>query len=200
MRRCTIATGRLLLRPFEESDIAQVVRICADERISRTNSAIPFPYERAHAEVWMATHAELWESGKALPLAITLGDSGELIGSIELRIDAPLQPAGAKGEIGYLIGVPWWGCGFATEASRALIAYGFDELGLARVWAYHFAGNDASGAVMRKSGMALEGTLRSHMLVRGTRVDCPHYGVLRTDPGRPSLAGESARCTKFDIA
>jgi RimJ/RimL family protein N-acetyltransferase len=84
-------------------------------------------------------------------------------------------------ELGYWIGVPYWGCGYATEAARAMIQYGFDVLKLNRIQASHFANNPQSGRVLRKIGMQHEGCLRQHYLKWGEYVDSKVYGILRSE-------------------
>ena len=89
--------------------------------------------------------------------------------------------------MGYWIGTPYWGCGFATEATAAVVRYGFEELQLNRVHAAHFALNPASGRVLEKLGMRREGCRRQHVLKWDRYVDLVLYGLLREEyePGRP---------------
>ena len=81
-------------------------------------------------------------------------------------------------ELGYWIGVPYWGRGYATEAARAVMSHGFEDLGLNRIYAGYFARNNASGNIMRKLGMTHEGTLRQHHCKWGEFVDVVMYGIL----------------------
>jgi ribosomal-protein-alanine N-acetyltransferase len=83
--------------------------------------------------------------------------------------------------IGYCITKPCWNKGFATEASKALIAYFFD-LGFNRVFSYHNPLNPASGRVMQKCGMTFEGTIRGGSLFAGVICDCLQYSILKSDP------------------
>jgi RimJ/RimL family protein N-acetyltransferase len=89
--------------------------------------------------------------------------SGIVLGAINLRLELPHQ----RGELGYWIGEPYWGRGYATEAVSALIRYGFDTVGLNRIYARHLARNPASGRVMAKAGMQREGAQRQHVLKSG---------------------------------
>jgi RimJ/RimL family protein N-acetyltransferase len=77
--------------------------------------------------------------------------------------------------------VPYWGRGYATEAALAVIAFGFEELGLNRIYAQHMASNPASGRVMQKAGMRHEGTLRQHVTKFGIVDDIAIYGILASD-------------------
>ena len=71
-----------------------------------------------------------------------------------------MLPGEDVAELGYWIGKPFWGKGYATEAARSLIDFGFTVLGLNRIAARHFARNPASGRVMQKVGMLQTGVDR----------------------------------------
>jgi RimJ/RimL family protein N-acetyltransferase len=83
--------------------------------------------------------------------------------------------------LGYWIGVPYWGNGYATEAGRAVLDHGFGELGLNRVYAHCFARNPASRRVLEKLGMRHEGTRRRHTLKWGEYLDEEEFGILASD-------------------
>lgn len=83
-------------------------------------------------------------------------------------------------ELGYWIGKPYWGRGYCTEAARAIVRYGFDDLHLHRIHSSHFASNPASGRVMQKIGMTREGCLRQHIRKWGQWEDVVLYGILRS--------------------
>lgn len=154
-----LETRRLILRPFAASDAADVQRLAGDREIADTTLNIPHPYEDGMAEEWIATHRPRFEEGKLCNFAITLRDSGDLIGAMGLVITRRFDHA----ELGYWMGKPYWGKGFCTEAGRAVIEYGFTHLGLHRIHASYMARNPASGRVMRKLGMKQEGVLRGHV-------------------------------------
>ena len=89
-----------------------------------------------------------------------------------------------QAELGYWIGVPYWGQGFATEAARAVVGYGFEMLGLNRIYAHHMTRNPSSGRVLERIGMRREGVLRERVLKWGRFEDVVIYAVLRSDaPG-----------------
>jgi RimJ/RimL family protein N-acetyltransferase len=109
--------------------------------------------------------------------AITLRESGELVGAIGIDV----EERHARAELGYWIGVPYWGRGYATEAATAVVAHAFDDLGLNRVYAYHFTTNPASGRVLQKIGMRHEGTRRAHTRKGDAYLDSDAYAILRED-------------------
>ena len=89
-----------------------------------------------------------------------------------------MTPAHQHAELGYWIGVPYWGRGFATEAAGAVAALGFESLGLHRIFAHVHAGNIASQRVLEKIGMRHEGRSREHVRKWDLFVDCENYGLL----------------------
>lgn len=173
----TLSTPRLILRPFVLTDAPEVRRLAGDRAIAATTLLIPHPYEEGMAEEWIATHAATFESGTGVTFAITSKADGTLIGAISL-MDIT---AGHQAEIGYWIGVPYWGQGYCTEAARAVIEYAFNTLGLVRIHAHHFSRNPASGQIMRKLGMKYEGCRRHHVLKWGQLEDIEMYGILRQE-------------------
>ena len=74
--------------------------------------------------------------------------------------------------------MPYWNRGFATEAARAILAFGFESLELNRIYALHMTVNPASGRVLHKAGMRHEGTLRQSVVKWGDHKDIGVYGIL----------------------
>jgi ribosomal-protein-alanine N-acetyltransferase len=170
----TLTTERLVLRAFTADDAPAAQEYVSSWELASTTAAIPHPYPPGAALEWIGTHAGRHASGEAVILAVTLRDSGELVGSIEMRITAEHR----RGDLGYWTGPPHWGRGYATEAADALVRWSFATLGLHRVFAAHFSRNPASGAVLRRIGMRHEGTLRSHVPRWGALEDLEVYGML----------------------
>ncbi len=172
-----LTTKRLRLRPFTLLDAPAIQRLAGAPEIAATTLRIPHPYPEGLAEAWVLSHRGGYERGEELTLAITRLEDEALLGAIGLAIAAQ----DARAELGYWIGVPYWGQGYATEAAAALLAYGFQALGLARIHACHFAGNTASGRVLQKIGMTHEGRQRQHVLKDGQPQDLELYGILREE-------------------
>lgn len=170
----TISTERLVLRPFRLGDAPRVQELAGAREIYATTEKVPHPYEDGMAEEWIATLGAKFESGELIALAATLAEGGALVGSISLRIKA----AHRRASLGYWIGVPYWGRGYATEAAVAMIRYGFDALALHRIAAQHMSGNPASGRVMVKAGMQREGELVDEVLKDGVFHSLVVYGVV----------------------
>lgn len=172
-----LVTERLVLRPFRASDAGRVTLLAGAREVALNTLNIPHPYERRHAEAWIAAHHDQMQRGEAVTYAITLREEGLLVGAIGLILD----PANDMAELGYWVGKDYWGRGYAAEAGRALLAWGFHALGLNRIHASHFPRNPASGAVLRKIGMRHEGRLREHVKKWGEFLDLERYGVLRRE-------------------
>jgi RimJ/RimL family protein N-acetyltransferase len=102
--------------------------------------------------------------------------SEKLVGAVGLTITKRFSRA----ELGYWVGKPFWGKGFATEASRAVLKYGFEGLQLNKIYATHMTRNPASGKVMQKIGMDQEGLLKQHALKWDQYLDLAAYGILST--------------------
>jgi ribosomal-protein-alanine N-acetyltransferase len=173
--RPTIETKRLLLRPFELSDAKDVQRLAGDRAIADTTLNIPHPYEDGMAEEWISTHQPKFEAGELSNFAIVLRTSGQLIGSIGLRI----VPRFERAELGYWIGRQYWRNGYCTEAGRAILQYGFSVLRLNRIHASHLTRNPASGRVIQKLGMLHEGCARQHAKRWDRFEDLELYGIIK---------------------
>lgn len=167
----TLRTERLLLRPFVQDDIPELLPLIGAREVAATTRRIPHPYTQAHAEEYVKAS----QQGDEINLAIVRKSDMRLVGGGILRPDTDHQHA----EVGYWIGVPYWGNGYATEAARALVQYAFEELQLHRVHASHTANNPASGKVLRSVGMKYEGRMREHLVKWGEYQDLEFYGMLK---------------------
>lgn len=187
MQRPTIATERLLLRPFAPDDAADVQRLAGEHAIADTTLNVPHPYEDGMAEEWIATHDDGFAAGKQLVFATTQRDDGALVGAISLI----LEPRFESGELGYWVGRPFWNRGYCTEAAIAVLDFGFTTLGLNRIAAKFLARNPASGRVMEKAGMVREGLARQAAKKWDRYEDLVLYGALRDEWSPPSSPGKS---------
>jgi [ribosomal protein S5]-alanine N-acetyltransferase len=178
----TLQTARLRLRPYAEADIPELVRLIGAREIAATTLRIPHPYTENDAREFLAR----METDGEVRLGIRLRAAERLIGGVGLRLDPQHQHA----ELGYWLGVPYWGQGYATEASREMLRYGFEELTLHRIFASHFAHNPASGRILRKLGMRYEGCQRGHLRKWDEFIDLELYGLLREEWLTLKKAGE----------
>ena len=146
-------TERLILRPPVPDDAELSEPFVSDRRVAEMTALIPHPYPKGRALEWIRLTEQNWLDGSKASFMICLCDTGELVGSISL-----FNQEERNNEIGYWIGVPHWGKGYATEALRRVIRYAFEDLGFERLITYHFIHNPASGRVMQKAGLFYLGT------------------------------------------
>ena len=172
-----LRTLRLLLRSFERGDIPAIVRLAGAREIAVTTANIPHPYLEDDAQSFLKHADDEFHAGRSVSFAITILPSGELCGAVGLT----LAPAHERAELGYWIGVPYWGQGLATEAASAAMAFGFETLRLNRIHASHFAGNTASQRVLEKIGMRHEGPSRQHIRKWDRFIDLENYGLLASE-------------------
>jgi RimJ/RimL family protein N-acetyltransferase len=176
----TLRTERLLLRPFRLEDAGVVQQLAGAREIADTALYIPHPYLDGMAEGWIGSHAESWNRQESATFAITTEADG-VTGAISLQ----LEPVHRRAELGYWVGRPFWNRGYATEAARAVIAFGLGQLGLNRIYAAHLTRNPASGRVLAKAGMQLEGVLRQHLMKWERPEDVAEYAILRDERSTP---------------
>lgn len=174
----TLATDRLVLRPLRDADAVAVAAGAGDRRVARYLIQVPSPYPVTLARGWVRQRIEWWELGRGVTLAIARHDDPEtLIGTASLR----RYPRDRRAELGYWLIASAWGQGYATEATHALVDYGFHAFELAKVYALVLAGNTGSERVLDKLGMVREGVQRQHVRKGRRLCDVTLYGVLRAD-------------------
>lgn len=173
----TLTTDRIILRPFQRNDGPRVQLLAGDELVAATTLNLPHPYPEGLAEEWIATHEDEFIQRKSVIFAICLKPDGKLIGAVGLM----LKPEFDLGEMGYWIGVPYWNNGYCTEACKAVMEYGFANLGLNKIFANYFQGNEASGKVLKKLGMQYEAKLRRHVKHWGEYKDLVTFGILKEE-------------------
>lgn len=174
--RPTLTTERLILRPMSRADAADLQRLVNDGEIASNTLSIPHPYIDGLAEEWIDSHDEKFEKNIETIFGVTLRETGTFVGVMGVRPEPHDQA-----ELGYWIGREFWNRGYASEAAAAAIRYAFEVLGVNRVEAIHFTRNPASGRVMQKCGMHLEGTLRQARKKIGEYIDIRVYSILRSE-------------------
>ena len=158
-------TERLLLRPGWIEDAPALAGLIGDQVVARNLARVPFPYTLADAERFLGVGTATLPN--LLAFARTRG-APRLIGGVGLHRDLD----GAV-ELGYWIGRPFWGLGFATEAARAMVALAHGSLRVERLVAGHFRDNPASGRVLRKLGFRATGAVAARRSVaRGGEAAC----------------------------
>lgn len=149
-----LSTQCLLLRPWQESDAEDLYQYAKDPRVG------PIAGWPPHTSVENSRDIIRTVLGVEETYAVCLQQDGKAIGSIGLMIGqkSNLALPEHEGEIGYWIGVPFWGQGLIPEACRALIRHAFDDLGLERLWCAYFDGNEKSKRAQEKCGFVYHHT------------------------------------------
>lgn len=165
---------RLTLRDFEPSDESALHAFASDPTVTRYTAW--GPNTEADTQAFLAGVLEQARSDTrdCFSLAVVETATGRLVGSAEVSVESTEH---ARGELGFMFDPSCWGRGFATEATRGLMSFGFDELGLHRIAATCHPDNVASSRVLEKAGMTYEGRMRGHMRVRDGWRDSLLYSV-----------------------
>lgn len=173
-----LRTSRLALGRFFPEDAADLQRLAGDRAIADTTLSIPHPYTLDHALAWIGTQRREAVRRRSTNFAVRLSSGASLVGSVGLR---DIDPEHLQAELGFWIGREWWGNGYATEAAREVVRFGFEELGLNRIYAHHMVRNPAAGQVLQRIGMQQEGVLRERVRKWGVYEDVVMYAILRAD-------------------
>jgi RimJ/RimL family protein N-acetyltransferase len=175
-----IPTSRLLIRELEAADWRAMHEYASLLEVVRYEPWGPNTEEESREFLLRAVEAQSSPARRSYELGLVLKETGALIGCAGIRpkLDEGMRDA----DFGYTLHPEAWGQGLATEAARALVAFGFDELNLHRIWATCHVDNCASARVLEKAGLRREGTLRQNRLQRGEWRDSHLYAILETDP------------------
>ena len=164
-----IRTQRLLLRAPALGDARAIAELAGDYEVASMTGTIPHPYSEDMAVDWIES---LQDGEEGVAFAIDLG--GELIGCVGYRATEK-----DHAEMGYWIGKPYWGMGYATEAARALIFYAFQKEGFAYLTVGHFKENPASARVIAKLGFEPSGEVLRDCAARNNKARCLTYRLTR---------------------
>lgn len=180
-----LLTHRLCLRPYSLSDAAEMVRLANEREVAR-HTLIPYPYTIEMAVAWIGTHVSRFSQGARVTYAVTRLEDDRFIGTVALGI----EPQHDKAELNYWLGREFWRRGYATEAARRLLRYGFETFALHRIQASHSTSNPASGRVLQKLGMRYEGCMRQALKRWDGYEDLALYAVLAEEFAAPATGHE----------
>jgi len=173
-----IETERLRLREFVEDDWRAVLAYQTDPLYLRYYSWTERTEADVRSFVQMFVEQQRVELRAKYQLAVVLKESGQLIGNCGVRIT---QYARGEADIGYELDPRHWNKGYATEAARAMLDFGFEALNLHRIWAECVAENVGSARVLEKIGMRQEGRLREKIYLKGRWHDQLIYAILAAE-------------------
>jgi RimJ/RimL family protein N-acetyltransferase len=145
-----LETARLKLRQWQISDLEPFAKMNADPRVMEFFPAL---LSRAESDAMAERIRSLIAQRGFGFWAAELKESGEFIGFVGLHIPTAALPFSPCVEIGWRLGLPFWGQGYATEAAREVLRFGFTELSLPEIVSFTALGNRRSQAVMRRLNM-----------------------------------------------
>jgi RimJ/RimL family protein N-acetyltransferase len=174
-----IETERLLLRPYEREDFDALLAIQSRGDVVRYLYEDPLSNDevRALLDRRMA-RTSLSDEGDTLSVAVVLRTTGEMIGDCMLHWGSRQHQ---QGEIGFVFHPDHHGRGYATEAARTLVDYGFEEVGFHRIIGRLEARNTASARVLEKLGMRREALMIENEFVKGEWQSEIVYAILERE-------------------
>jgi RimJ/RimL family protein N-acetyltransferase len=149
-----IGTDRLVLRSPVKDDAAELCQLANDLGVAGNLGSMPYPYRPADAEDFLGRDRD-WR--RAPDFAIEHRHFG-FIGMVGFAENSPRRM-----EVGYWLGRPFWGRGYATEALKGVLGWAKHDWRRNVVWAGHFADNRASGAVLVKAGFLYTGEVEQRL-------------------------------------
>lgn len=150
--KTVIGTRRLILRPWEDADAPDLYEYAKDPRVGPIAGWPPHTSVENSLEIIRGVLSE------PETYAVVLRETGRPVGSVGIMRAGAAPMSETEAEIGYWIGVPYWGRGLIPEAVRALLRRCFEELACTGVWCGYFDGNDKSRRVQEKCGFAYHHT------------------------------------------
>jgi RimJ/RimL family protein N-acetyltransferase len=151
-----IETSRLILRRFSESDLDQFAEIVADPDVMKFASLAGEPLTRSQAWGWMSNMEGHWQLRGYGMWAVEERSTQQLIGRIGLQFPEGFPDI----EVGWMLGKPYWGKGYATESAIAAIQYGFRELERDNFISMIHPENEKSIRLAKRLGEVCEGDIK----------------------------------------
>lgn len=173
-----IQTPRLSLRAFTVDDYDAVHAYASDPLVTRYTAFGPNTPEQTRGFLQFVADESSPEDRANYSFALVHKQTDKLIGSCGL---VRSHLSGPQYSFGYVLHRHWWGQGLASEATAALIKFGFDELRAHRLWAHVFVGNTASERLLQKLGFRYEGCALQSFFVREAWHDLQMFAMLRTE-------------------
>lgn len=167
---------RLTLRDYFETDLDDIHEYGSDPEVVKYMPFGPNTIEDSQSFLDRRMGKQKEEPRTDYGLAVVLKSEGKLIGGCKVN-----KVSEREAHLGYILNRNYWGNGYATEAAREMVGYGFSELGVHRVYADCHPKNAASIRVLEKVGMVLEGRRRDYMTFHGEYSDTLLYSILEQE-------------------
>ena len=172
-----LKTKRLILRPLRESDATRIFELCNNDVIYKSLLTMPHPYTMDDARNKITKDTQKFETGEKYCFAITFKENDELIGIIDITNNQKFR----FGEIGFWLDDTLWNKGIMTEATQAVVHFGFKTLKLHKLIIKAYVNNFGSIKVAEKCGFIKEGTMKECYYVHGEYQDLFIFGLTEDD-------------------
>ncbi|MER5950242.1 GNAT family protein [Streptomyces sp. NPDC001904] len=169
------AGPRLRLRELHPDDVDAVFAVYGNAQATEHMSFEPRSREQVSQIIDRAVQSATADPRSEYALAVATQDDGDVIGFARLALD-PHQPQGAT--IGFALRPDTWGVGHGLETVHQLLAFGFDDLGLHRIWGARSPLNTASARTLTAAGLVEEGVIREHVRKGDTWRDSVVHAIL----------------------
>jgi len=156
--------------------MASLIKHANNPKIADQIFNIDYPYTEENAIERLNFVFQALKKENRYVFAIADTHNNELIGEIGIHLDE-----GNKAEMGYWLSEDYWGKGLMTEAIGAALQFGFNEVGLNKIFATHFLENPASGKAMKKNGMIKEAELKDHYFYNGMYKSVVQYRLTKAE-------------------
>lgn len=191
MTELTARTERLLLRPFDKSDLQEVLGYYSVPDIQRyLDWKARDKTEAKSAFEALRKQTRLSRPGEVLTLAVVRKSDGKVIGHVSLRYT---DATAAQGEVRFAIAPIYRNKGYGTEAVKAVLTLGFEQFKFHRIYARTAGKNEASAKLLKDLGMRLEAHYREHALFQGEWDEELHFAILDREWQRGSKVREISR-------
>ena len=172
-----IETERLILKNYHENDLYNVYQLRSEPLIWKYSTKTA-SHDIEVSKNYLMGLLKNYNENKYNFQALFLKDAQKYIGEAGVL---SFIKENRKAVVGYNLLPKYWGNGYATEISRALVKYLFNEVGAERIEAMAVEGNTASRKVLEKSGFTAEGVLRNFTYIDNQYVNVYYYGIIRSD-------------------
>lgn len=164
--------GDIRLRAFQQDDAETLAVLANNKKIwDNVRDSLPYPYAKRDAEYFISLQRK-----EKIPATFAIEYCGALAGTIGLVRQSDVYRLSA--ELGYWIGEPFWNKGIGTNAVKLIVGYGFEKIGLQRIYASVFDFNKASQRVLEKSGFTLECISRNAVIKNGVLGSEYKYSII----------------------
>lgn len=173
-----LITERLVMRPYTAGDAESVFQVVRRREIAETTIMIPHPYPRETVDWWINFVGECRTKGTAFEFGLFEKDSSRYIGNCALLA---VSREHHNAELGYFIDPERWNMGYGAEACKRIVRFGFEALGLERIYGRCLTRNPASRRVMEKAGLRFECIARHEVRKWDKFEDVVHLALIRSE-------------------